>query len=291
MRGVRFDQYEFPSLRTILRRIALWCVALLTPMLALYLISNDKPIYASFLMVFCLGASYLLYKESKRAAASYQARRDQAAITLFNAVRSGVQQKFGVFLRPFYTTDRIETKQPLMIPQWLGGTMTFRTYNIEHPLEDTLVEAFRHTLPIVALGKPGETFGVGRVLMDEDSWQKAASELMRLASLLICLPSSRPGSQWEMNQIILNHYFSKTVFIMPPDSSSFKTKQLKEDWDLLKQQMVSNGITLPEYRADGLFFSVDARGQCVTEKLSFDSTQRLLDTFVRLSSPVIRGWG
>ena len=142
MRGVRFDQYEFPSFRTILRRIALWCVALLTPLLALYLISNDKPIYASFLMVFCLGASYLLYKESKRAAASYQARRDQAAITLFNAVRSGVQQKFGVFLRPFYTTDRIETKQPLMIPQWLGGTMTFRTYNIEHPLEDTLVEPF-----------------------------------------------------------------------------------------------------------------------------------------------------
>jgi hypothetical protein len=243
-------------------------------------------------MMSCLGASYLLYKEYKKAVASYQARRDQAAVTLFNAVRSGVQQKFGIFLRPFYTMDKIETEQTIMIPQWSGGTMTFSTYVIEHKLEDALVEAFRYTLPVVALGKPGETFGVGRILVDEDSWQKAASELMRRASLLICLPSSRPGSQWEMNQIILNHYFSKTVFIMPPDPWSFKRwKQLKEDWDLLKQQMVSHDITIPEYRADGLFFSIDPRGRCITEKLTLDSTQKLLDTFVRLSSPVIRGWG
>jgi len=292
MRGVRFDQYEFPSFRTILSRIGLWCIALLTPLLAFYFIVNDKPIYAPFPIMSCLGASYLLYKEYKKAVASYQARRDQAAVTLFNAVRSGVQQKFGIFLRPFYTMDKIETKQTIMIPQWSGGTMTFSTYVIEHKLEDALVEAFRYTLPVVALGKPGETFGVGRILVDEDSWQKAASELMRRASLLICLPSSRPGSQWEMNQIILNHYFSKTVFIMPPDPWSFKRwKQLKEDWDLLKQQMVSHDITIPEYRADGLFFSIDPRGRCITEKLTLDSTQKLLDTFVRLSSPVIRGWG
>jgi len=155
------------------------------------------------------------------------------------------------------------------------------------------VEAFRSTLPVVALGKPGETFGVGRILVDEDSWQKAASELMQRASLLICLPSSRPGSHWEMNQITLNHYLSKTVFIMPPNPpSSFRTwKGLKEDWDLLKQQVGSKGITIPEYKTDGLLFSVDATGQCITEKLSLNSTRKLLEAFIRLSSPVIRGWG
>ncbi len=288
MRGVRFDQYEFPGFPTILSRIGLWCIALLTPPLAFSFIMNDKLIYAPFLMVFCVGASYLLYKEYKQAVASYQARRDQAAITLFNSVRSGVQQKFAIFLRPFYTMDKIQTKQTIMMPQWSGGTMIYGTYIIEHKLEATLVEAFRLTLPVVALGKPGETFGVGRILVDEDSWQEAASELMRRASLLICLPSSRPGSYWEMDQIILNHYFSKAVFIMPPNPSSFN-KELKQDWNLLKQQMISNGITIPEYRAGGLLFSVDARGQCITEKLILESRRKLLDTFIRLSSPVFRG--
>jgi len=294
MGAVRFDQYESPSFRTILKRLGLWCTAFLTPLLALILaVSELDEFYfiglAPFLTVLCLGASYLLYQEHKEAAASYQMRRDKAAIALFNAAISGDQQKFAVFLRPFYTTDKIYTNQTIIVSQQWGTT----TIIIPHKLEDTLVEAFRSTLPVVALGKPGETFGVGRILVDEDSWQKAASELMQRASLLICLPSSRPGSHWEMNQITLNHYLSKTVFIMPPNPpSSFRTwKGLKEDWDLLKQQVGSKGITIPEYKTDGLLFSVDATGQCITEKFSLNSTRKLLEAFIRLSSPVIRGWG
>jgi hypothetical protein len=296
MRGVRFDQYESPSFRTILKRLGLWCIALLTPLLACYfiaLLADTGELWfaaaALFLMVMCLGASYLLNQEYKEAAASYQMRRDKAAITLFKAVISGDQQKFAVFLRPFYTTDKIKQAQMFMVPQWSGSSMTMRPMMTVHGLEDTIIEAFVSTMPVVALGKPGETFGVGRILVDEDSWQKDASELMQRASLLICLPSSRPGSHWEMNQIMLNHYFSKTVFIMPPKWEL--EKELKEDWDLLKQQVASKGITIPEYKTGGLLFSVDATRQCVTEKFSLDSTQKLLDAFIRLSSPVIRGWG
>jgi len=298
MRAVRFDQYESPSFRTILKRLGLCCTALLTLLLALIVASSELDefyfiglIAAPFLIVMCLGASYLLYREYKEAAASYQMRRDKAAITLFKAVISGDQQKFAVFLRPFYTTDKIQQTQMVMVPQWSGRSMTMTPVMMVHKLEDILVEAFRSTLPVVALGKPGETFGVGRILVHEDSWQKAASELMQRASLLICQPSSHPGSHWEMNQIVLKHYFSKTVFIMPPNPAFRTWKELKEDWDLLKQQVDSKGITIPEYKTDGLLFSVDATGQCIIEKFNLNSTRTLLDTFIRLSSPVIRGWG
>ena len=114
MRAVRFDQYESPSFRTILKRLGLWCIALLTPLLAMIVAATELDkfyfiglIVAAFLIVMCLGAFYLLYQEAKEAAASYQMRRDKAAITLFEAVESGDQQKFAVFLRPFYTTDKI----------------------------------------------------------------------------------------------------------------------------------------------------------------------------------------
>jgi len=211
----RFDQYEFPSFRSILGSLGLICGLFLPLALAAYFFSIGKPIYAPFIIFLgWAGTFYLAYKKNKKDHAEWQTRRDQAAITLFNAVRSGDQKEFAVFLRPFYTTDHIETVEESRVSQGSGKS---ETEFIHHPLEDTIVEAFRYTMPVVGLGKPGETFGVGRILVDENNWQSAASELMSRASLIICLPSSHPGSHWEMNQIILNNYLSKAVFIMPPD--------------------------------------------------------------------------
>jgi hypothetical protein len=295
MRGPRFDQYEFPSFHSILTSLGLWCVALITPVLAFYcFFLTESYAYAplaAFLIILCCGALYVLYKRHKEYVASYQARRDEAAIKIFNAVRTSIdEQKFAVFLRPFYTTDKIKSIQTIMIPQpQPDGTMRYTSMPIEHPLEDTLVTAFRWTMPVVALGKPGETFGVGRILVGEDSWQKAATVLMDHAALIIFQPSSHLGSSWEMNQIVLHRYLSKTVFIMPPDPKGWK--ELRGDWDLLKKHMASSGITVPEYQADGLLFSVDRKGQYIIEKLRLDATGKLLETFIRLSSPVIRGRG
>jgi hypothetical protein len=291
MRGPRFDEYKFPSFRSILTSLGLWCVALATPVLAFYyFFFTDYSPLAILLIILCFGASYTLYKRHKEYVASYQARRDEAAIKIFNAVRaSSYEQKFAVFLRPFYTTDKIISRHIMMMPVQYGTTTTYQTVIIEHRLEDAIVDAFRRTMPVVALGKPGETFGVGRILADEDSWQKAAAELMDRAALIIFQPSSRPGSFWEMNQIMLHRYLSKTVFIMPPNPT--KWKDLRGDWDLLKQNISSSGITFPEYQEDGLLFSVDAKGQFISEKLFLDSTRKLLETFIRLTSPVIRGRG
>jgi hypothetical protein len=292
MRGARFDEYEFPSFRSILTSLGLWCVALVTPVLALYyfFLTENYALLAPFLIILCFGASYILYKRHKEHVASYQARRDKAAIKIFKAVRaSSDEQKFAVFLRPFYTTDKVKSRQIIMMPVQSGGTVTYTPLILEHRLEDAIVKAFRRTMPVVALGKPGETFGVGRILADEDSWEKAATELMDRAALIIFQPSSRPGSFWEMNQIMLHRYLSKTVFIMPPNPA--KWKELRGDWDLLKENIATSGITFPEYGADGLLFSVDAKGQFIGEKLRLDATRKLLETFVRLSSPVIRGRG
>jgi hypothetical protein len=303
MRGPRFDQYESPSFRSILTSLGLWCVALITPVLAFYffILTEDYASLAPFLIilccgliVLCCGAFYVLYKRQKEYAASYQARRDEAAIKIFNAVRSSSdEQKFAIFLRPFYTTDKIKSREMIPVPvqvQGPSGPITIMNpVPMEHGLEDAIVKAFSRTMPVVALGKPGETFGVGRILVDEESWQKAATQLMDHAALIIFQPSSHPGSFWEVKQIVLDHYLCKTVFIMPPDPQGWK--ELRGDWELLKKNMASSGITLPEYQADGLLFSVDAKGQCISEKLRLGFPGNLLEMFIRLSSPVIRGRG
>jgi len=169
----RFDQYEFPSFRSILETLGLICGFLLPFALAAYFGSIGKGAYAPFIIFLgWAGTFYLAYKKDKKDRAEWQMRRDQAAITLFNAVRSGDQKEFAVFLRPFYTTDQIETVEESRVSQGSGKS---ETEFIHHPLEDTIVEAFRYTMPVVGLGKPGETFGVGRIFVDEGSWQSAAS--------------------------------------------------------------------------------------------------------------------
>jgi hypothetical protein len=285
MRGARYDQFDSSAL------LSLWgwgapclVVILTTPVLAIFSIESGNFIYIPFLIVLFFGAIYLLVKKQKEYSASYQARRDQAAIKLFNAVLSGDVQKFAVFLRPFYTTDKIKETQMFMVPQWSGSSMTMRPMMMVHGLEDTIVGAFRSATPVVALGKPGETFGVGRILVNDDDWQSAASKLMRDSSLIICVPSSRPGSNWELDQIIRTDYRTKTVFIMPPESPFGGWKQLEEDWDLLRQQEGSNGIAIPNYQRSGLLFSIDAKGQCLTEDLHFFPPQRLQQTIARLNS-------
>ena len=104
MRRARFDEYEFPSFRSILASVGLWCVALLTLALAIYCFFND---YAPLvlLLIILFGVSYVLYKRHKEHIDSYQARRDKAAIKIFNAEKSSRdEKKFCVLLRPYYTT-------------------------------------------------------------------------------------------------------------------------------------------------------------------------------------------
>jgi len=285
MGGARYDQYDSSAARSLWGWSALCFVVILTTLvLTAVFIGSGNFIYIPFLVVLFFGAIYLQDKKLKEFNASYQARRDEAAIKLFNAARSGDVQKFAVFLRPFYTTDKIKGTQMFMVPQWSGGSMTMRPAMMMQGLEPTIIGAFGNTMPVVALGKPGETFGIGRILVDDDSWQSAASELMRDSSLIICVPSSRPGSKWELNQIIRTDYRTKTVFIMPPESFG-GWKQLEEDWDLLRQQEVANGIAIPNYQRRGLLFSIDTKGQCATEDLHFFPPQRLQQAITRLNSP------
>jgi hypothetical protein len=179
-----------------------------------------------------------------------------------------MDKNFPFFLRPFYTMDKIYST--ITTTTYIGTAG--QSFTMVFQLEDTIVKAFRYEMPVVALGEPGETFGVGRILVDEDSWQKAASVLMRRASLIIFQPSSRPGSLWELDQIMLNCYLRKTVFITPPEATFFRWKQLREDWSVLKNHVISFGTTFPKYQSAGLLFSLDENGQCITEKLRLYST-------------------
>lgn len=168
-----------------------------------------------------------------------QKRRDDYALSVFNALELGTIQEFAVFLRPFYLTGQIaQTVESF-------GSDSTTTYGFEAEMIGALAEL----MPAVALGRPGEAIGVGRIRTDDSSWKTAAAELMSRASLILCVPSAHQGTAWELEQIVQNGYLAKTLFFMPISISSFSSlQQQREDWNLVVEFMGRYGVSFPRYR-------------------------------------------
>jgi hypothetical protein len=168
-----------------------------------------------------------------------QKRRDNYALSIFNALERGTVQEFAVFLRPFYLTGQIA-----QTVEGFGSDST-TTYGFEVEMIGALAEL----MPALALGRPGEAIGVGRIQTDDSSWKTAAAELMSRASLILCVPSAHHGTAWELEQIVQNGYLAKTLFFMPISISSFSSlQQQREDWNLVVEFMGRFGVSFPRYR-------------------------------------------
>jgi hypothetical protein len=174
-----------PSYReTVYRLVAAVCfVGTLTMFAMLLLLDVFFGIrtgeFGLLLFVLFGGAEFFVWRAEKHA----QRPRDDHALRLLNAAKVGEVVEFAIFLRAFSATGKVRLRMP--------------SHNGEHNLahyhfEQTLINAF--SMPLIALGKPGEVIGAGRVLTDESSWQNIVLELMHIASIIICIPSMRAGS-------------------------------------------------------------------------------------------------
>jgi len=90
-------------------------------------------------------------------------------------------------------------------------------------LEVVLSMVLESSAPLVALGEPGEQVGAGRISSDEVAWRDNFRRLADQAINILLLPSTHEGTSEEFLHI-LGHddLLSKTLFLLPPDSSAFK---------------------------------------------------------------------
>jgi hypothetical protein len=83
-------------------------------------------------------------------------------------------------------------------------------------LETLLAMALDAYAPLIVLGRPGEQVGAGRILTSEDAWQDDFHTLSSKALVIRLLPSTQPGTTWEMQTILKDaSLLSKTVFLIP----------------------------------------------------------------------------
>ena len=173
---------------------------------------------------------------------------DADAINLFRHIDEGSTRTFFVYLRPFYVTNKLveagffDPFSPLSILK-----------DTDFYLESQLVKAMKQLGPIVGLGRPGESLGVGRILTTEYEWKQNVAKLLVTAKIIFCIPSTREGTLWEVSYVIENRYLSKTIFVMPPTPtkgvSDRKKFELADDWSNICTIMNTRSFLFPTYHA------------------------------------------
>ncbi|CUS33135.1 membrane hypothetical protein [Candidatus Nitrospira nitrosa] len=192
-----------------------------------------------------------------------QTARDRlAAEVLANIQDSSLTTKtsFVLFLRPFSSTGQLQA------PSLFASPFSLRINTYE--LEDYFASALKNIGPMVALGKPGENVGAGRVYVAEEDWHNKFILLARTASVILILPSSRAGTLWEISWLKSNGMFRKCIYVMPPEKT--RTQYWVNLWQEATTELSKEGITLPEYKKKGALFTFDVSGKvAAVQQVSF----------------------
>jgi len=206
-------------------------------------------LYLMYFVVLPLSTFFMFGLEEKlrvRRLRLVQTDRDRIAGALSNMLNAeDVPEKelptdFGLYLRAFMTTDKLPIKG--------------------FDFETMLAYSIAPTLPLVALGKPGEHLGAGRIRTTDEYWRDEILRLMEAARLILIIPSYRPGTLWEISTLREKGFFPKTIFIMPPELN-FHGDKYSKDWQQTVDAAQEKGVEFPFHVPSGLFFRLSPDGE------------------------------
>jgi uncharacterized membrane protein YgcG len=184
---------------------------------------------------------------------AFQRQQDQIAAEIAKSMEEHLQDQtsepgdFLLYLRTFGVTGKLG----------VGGI----------DLETAIAYNLDRMLPVVALGKPGEAFGAGRILTTDQHWKEEILQLIENAKLIMIIPSHHEGTLWEIGRLREGTYFDKTIFVMPPEIK-LDGGWLSETWSQAVEAALGLRLFLPLHYPEGLMFKLDAAGQA-TEHAPF----------------------
>jgi hypothetical protein len=145
-------------------------------------------------------------------------------------------------------------------------------------IETLLSDAFPPESPLVGLGEPGEAIGVGRITTPDAEWQRDVQKLAHAAQSILVIPSNHAGTQWELNYLKEQNLLSKSIFVMPPDSSD----EIVSNWNRSSTQVP---IWMPPYSGKGMLYTVNPDGKLQTsELLDVRTTAALIARIKKISN-------
>jgi hypothetical protein len=203
-----------------------------------------------FSALLCSAIAFIAQKFSRAGQNQQQRLRDQRASEILTALKEGQPNRsFSLYLRGFTTTGKMPTviEMDSMSRSGEEGFLDF---------EAVLAKTLEPIAPLVALGRPGEQIGAGRVPCDDDQWQENLVLLAGSAQYIFVLPTDSPGTMWEIDFLVRMKLFQKCFFLMPPR----KSKTDKEEWRRTVARAQQSGIYLRAYKHKGMIFTIREDG-------------------------------
>jgi hypothetical protein len=236
-----------PDFLTVFSRIFAICA-----IVALVIAQLTKEYLYGIIVVLIFAALSRLLRV--REARTTQASTDDSANEIVNAVKEGKHPRFDLYLRPFSITNRIRMANDEY------DTSLFSPNRYEQPttvdFETTLAGAT--PAPLIALGRPGETAGAGRIRTNEDTWWDVFLLLAEAAERIFVIPSTKSGTQREIEWLKSRGKLGKCVFLCPPMGGRKVHIHRGAEWEATARELP---IQLPPYSTSGLFFTVDDAGR------------------------------
>lgn len=215
--------------------------------------------------------------------AESQRRRDSVASHALMTVRAGGPvDNYFLYLRPFVVTGRVRgyneeslnlAKTGMHRTQYEGDIagssrteipvrvmrLTVsgdETAEVNPDLEELLQRGIKPYGALIALGRPGEAIGSGRVSSDEEHWQEAVMQLGARARGYIVMPSANSGTLWELGWLKEAKGFRGCLFLMPGKSPGFSGSEF---WARASSGLAQT-LKLPRFRGPPSMFCYDNEG-------------------------------
>ncbi|MEW8050052.1 MAG: hypothetical protein AB2809_06700 [Candidatus Thiodiazotropha sp.] len=160
-----------------------------------------------------------------------------------------------MYLRPFDSTNKY-----FINTDWMNVFSEYGlSYDASDDIEMFISKSLERKYEFVALGKPGEHRGAGRILVNENDWKEQVERLAKGSLFILIIPSHKEGTLWEIEMIINNDLLDKTIFIIPPLNGVLYTCESNVEHLLRKKTQEACeelGLRLPMTEQDGGMYKV-----------------------------------
>lgn len=215
------------------------------------------------------------------AAEDQQLVRDRASARVYQTVlaagKEPVEGQIFLYLRPFAITGQfgvgdgkvldaadgtaIREWHDAQTRQWSRTEMPMFAIGVgvsEGPslfeqnaeLESLIERALRDAGTLLALGRPGEAMGAGRLPTEEGEWRHAVALLMDASTICLVVPSAHLGTLWEIKELVERGHLRKCCIFMPP---TIDERSYSGEWKAA-QDALRGLLELPDYSPQGGFF-------------------------------------
>ena len=169
------------------------------------------------------------------------------------------KRRYILYLRSFTADEIILPKPRLPV---LSKVLSLRPFPVH--IEEELFDVTDGYLPLIAVGRPGgsqELIGglAYRDYLKDENWQTYVREKILAADSIVLLLNSTGGVLWELENVLSNSAFSKTVFLIDPRAKD------NELWQNLTKRIIpmfaKAGVLAPDFQFAGhpigFYFSGD----------------------------------